>query len=116
MPEFAGEQSELLQQQLEKEVVRALPSLRTLPGPPRGHRHAAAERATLTTRQERYSGADREVVDAWIDRLTFAAIGIIGMLSAGLLLLARGGGRARPTTTSDDAAGLRLPRHHRDLR
>ena len=32
LPELAGQQSEMLQQQLEKEVVRALPSLRTLPG------------------------------------------------------------------------------------
>jgi ubiquinone biosynthesis protein len=39
-------------------------------------------------RQERYAGNDREVVDAWIDRVTFAAIGIIGLLSSGLLLLA----------------------------
>ena len=31
LPELADQQSDMLQQQLEKEVVRALPSLRTLP-------------------------------------------------------------------------------------
>ena len=44
LPELAGQQSEMLQQQLEKEVVRALPSLRTLPRTPGGGRHAAAQR------------------------------------------------------------------------
>ena len=87
LPELAGQQSEMLQEQLEKEVVRALPSLRTLPG----HLEAVATQlrsGRLTTRIERYSGHDRMVVDAWIDRATFAAVGIIGLLSAALLLIA----------------------------
>ncbi len=37
---------------------------------------------------ERFAGPDRAVVDAWIDRLIFAAIGIIGLLSSGIFLLA----------------------------
>jgi len=87
LPELAGQQSEMLQEQLEKEVVRALPSLRTLPG----HLEAVATQlrsGRLTTRIERYSGHDRMVVDAWIDRATLAAVGIIGLLSAALLLIA----------------------------
>ncbi len=87
LPELAGQQSEMLQQQLEKEVVRALPSLRTLPG----HLEAVATQlrsGRLTTRIERFAGNDRAVVDAWIDRATFAAVGIIGLLSAALLLIA----------------------------
>ncbi len=39
-------------------------------------------------RVERYAGADRAVVDVWIDRVTFAAIGIFGFLASGLLLVA----------------------------
>jgi ubiquinone biosynthesis protein len=87
LPEFGGEQSDMLQQQLEKEVVRALPSLRTLPG----HLEAVATQlrsGRLTTRVERFSGGDRSVVDGWIDRVTFAGVGVVGMLSAALLLIA----------------------------
>jgi ubiquinone biosynthesis protein len=87
LPELAGQQSDMLQEQLEKEVVRALPSLRTLPG----HLEAVATQlrsGRLTTRMERYAGNDRAVVDAWIDRVTFAAVGVIGLLSAALLLIA----------------------------
>src|SRR3954447_8573242 len=87
LPEFGGEQSDMLQQQLEKEVVRALPSLRTLPG----HLEAVATQlrsGRLTTRVERFSGGDRSVVDGWIDRVTVAGVGVVGMLSAALLLIA----------------------------
>jgi ubiquinone biosynthesis protein len=87
LPELAGQKSEMLQQQLEKEVVRALPSLRTLPG----HLEAVAGQlrsGRLSVRTERYAGADRAVVDAWIDRVTFAAVGVIGLMSAALLLVA----------------------------
>jgi ubiquinone biosynthesis protein len=64
-----------------------LPSLRTLPG----HLEAVATQlrsGRLTTRVERYSGSDRRVVDAWLDRVTFAAVGLVGMISAALLLVA----------------------------
>jgi ubiquinone biosynthesis protein len=77
----------MLQQQLEKEFVRALPSLRTLPG----HVEAVATQlrsGRLSVRTERYAGADREVVDAWVDRVVFAAMGLIGMVAAALLLVA----------------------------
>ena len=87
LPDLSGEQSEMLQQQLEKEVVRALPSLRTLPGllettmtQLRGGR--------LSVRTEHYAGGDREVVDAWVDRAVFAAMGLVGMVAAALLLVA----------------------------
>ena len=42
----------------------------------------------LSMRVERYAGNDREVVDAWIDRVIFAAIGIIGLLASALFLVA----------------------------
>ena len=76
-----------MQQQLEKEFLRALPSLRTLPG----HVEGIATQlrgGRLSMRTERYAGDDRAVVDAWIDRVTFAAIGIFGLLGSALLLLA----------------------------
>jgi ubiquinone biosynthesis protein len=87
LPELAGEKQEMLQEQLEKEVLRALPSLRTMPGHLEGIANQLRS-GCLSMRLERYAGADRAVVDAWIDRVTFAAIGVVGLLSSGLLLLA----------------------------
>ncbi len=87
LPEFAGEQSELLQQQLQKEMVRALPSLRTLPT----NVEAIATQlrsGRLTMRTERFAGGDREVVDEWVDRTIFAAIGLLGMIASAVLLVA----------------------------
>ena len=88
LPELAGQQSEMLQQQLEKEVVRALPSLRTLPG----HLEAVATQL----RSGRLTHADRAVRRGTTGRSwtrgstgsTFAAVGVIGLLSAALLLIA----------------------------
>src|SRR3954453_17776726 len=87
LPEFAGEQSELLQQQLQKEVVRALPSLRTLPT----NVEAIATQlrgGRLSMRVERFAGADREIVDEWVDRVVFAAVGLLGMIASAVLLVA----------------------------
>jgi ubiquinone biosynthesis protein len=87
LPQLADEQSDMLQQQLQKEVVRALPSLRTLPG----HVEAIAtqlRRGRLSLRVERFAGADREVVDEWVDRAIFAAMGLLGMIASGVLLVA----------------------------
>lgn len=81
------EQQELMQEQLQKELVRAMPSLRTLPGHLEGI--ATQLRAgRLTTRVERYAGDDRAVVDAWIDRVIFATIGVSGLIASALFLLA----------------------------
>ncbi|MFN8025924.1 MAG: AarF/ABC1/UbiB kinase family protein [Acidimicrobiia bacterium] len=81
------EQHELMQEQLQKELVRAMPSLRTLPGHLEGI--ATQLRAgRLTTRVERYAGEDRAVVDAWIDRIIFATIGVSGLLASALFLVA----------------------------
>ena len=87
LPDLAEQQRDEMQQQLEKEFLRALPSLRTLPG----HVEGIATQlrgGRLSMRIERYAGDDRAVVDAWIDRVTFAAIGIFGLLGSALLLLA----------------------------
>ena len=72
---------------VKREAMRSLPSLRTLPehmetiaGQLRGGR--------LTVRTERYAGADREVVDRWVDRLVIAGIGGAGVLASSIVLLA----------------------------
>ena len=87
LPALAEHQHDEMQEQLEKELLRALPSLRTLPGQLEGIA-TQLRRGRLNLRVERYAGADHAVVDAWIDRVTFAAIGIVGLLGSGLLLLA----------------------------
>ena len=82
LPALADQQQDMLQEQLQKEFVRALPSLRTLPG----NIEAIANQlrgGRLSTRVERYAGNDRAIVDAWIDRVMFAAIGVFGLLSVG---------------------------------
>jgi ubiquinone biosynthesis protein len=80
--EFTG-----LRERLNKEAIRALPSLRALP------EHAEEIGLQLRTgrlgvRVERYAGRDEEVVDTWIDRITFAALGAVGLVSSAVLLLA----------------------------
>jgi ubiquinone biosynthesis protein len=87
MPEFAEQQHDQMQEQLQKEFLRALPSLRTLPG----HMEGIATQlrgGRLSMRVERYAGDDRAVVDAWIDRIIFAAIGIVGLVTSALFLVA----------------------------
>ncbi len=87
-----------LRERLHKEVVRALPSLRALP------EHAEEIGLQLRTgrlgvRVERYAGRDEEVVDTWIDRITFAALGAVGLVSSAVLLLA-----GSLTSDNDDIA------------
>ncbi|HEY1280598.1 MAG TPA: AarF/UbiB family protein [Acidimicrobiales bacterium] len=89
LPAFAEQQQDAVQAQLQKEFLRALPSLRAMPS------HVESIAAQLRTgrlrlRLERYAGADRAVVGAWIDRVLFAAIGMFGLLSSAVLLVAAG--------------------------
>lgn len=75
------------QELLQHELLRALPSLRTLPE----HTEAVANQlrsGRLTVRTERYSGGDRRVVETWIDRVTLAATGLLGSIACAILLLA----------------------------
>jgi ubiquinone biosynthesis protein len=72
---------------IQREVVRALPSLRTMPE----HLEALAGQlraGVMTVRTERYAGNDRRVVELWIDRLSLVAVGGFGAIASGLLLLA----------------------------
>jgi ubiquinone biosynthesis protein len=72
---------------LRRELVRALPALRSLP------EHAETlggqlRSGRLVLRSERYAGGDRRVVEAWIDRVLVAAASGIGALTSGTVLVA----------------------------
>jgi ubiquinone biosynthesis protein len=72
---------------LRRELVRALPALRTLPE----HAETLADQlrsGRLAVRSERYAGGDRVVVDGWIDRVVLAAASGIGALTSGGVLIA----------------------------
>ena len=72
---------------LRHELVRALPSLRTLPE----HVETLAGQlrsGRLTIRSERFAGGDRDVVNGWMDRVLVAAAGGIGAVTSGSLLVA----------------------------
>ncbi|MEP6625683.1 MAG: AarF/ABC1/UbiB kinase family protein, partial [Acidimicrobiia bacterium] len=74
---------------MQRELIRALPSLRTLPE--HGEAIAGQLRAgRLTLRTERYAGDDRAVVDQWVDRALVVFIGGSGATASALLLLAAG--------------------------
>ena len=75
---------------LQRELVRALPSLRTLPEAAEAI-SAQLRSGRLTIRTERYRGADRDVVDQWINRVLVAATGGIGSVASALLLLSAAG-------------------------
>lgn len=75
---------------LQRELIRSLPSLRTLPE----HAEAIAGQlrgGRLTLRTEHYSGEDRAVVDQWVDRALVGLIGGMGAAASALLLIAAGG-------------------------
>ena len=74
---------------MQRELIRALPSLRTLPesfeaitGQLRAGR--------LTVRTEHFAGADREVVDRWVSQALVTFSGGAGALASAALLLAAG--------------------------
>jgi ubiquinone biosynthesis protein len=72
---------------IQRELVRALPSLRTMPE----HMEALANQlraGVLSVRTERYAGNDRHIVEQWIDRLALVAVGGFGAIASGLLLIA----------------------------
>ena len=72
---------------LQRELVRSLPALRTLPE----HAEALAGQlrgGRLVVRSERYGTGDRVVVDAWVDRFLVAAMGGVGALTSATVLLA----------------------------
>lgn len=72
---------------LRRELFRALPALRTLPE----HTEAIASQwrsGRMVVRTERYAGADRPVVETWVNRILVAIGGAAGALTSGVLLVA----------------------------
>ncbi len=84
------EQAELHpRDQLARELVRALPVLRSMP-------HITedialqARSGRLTLRIERFSGADGHRVELWLNRILFTVIGVIGLIGSGIVIIAAG--------------------------
>lgn len=72
---------------VKRELVRALPALRTLPE----HAEAIASQwrsGRLVVRTERYTDADRAVVENWLNRTLVALAGGAGALTSAVLLVA----------------------------
>jgi ubiquinone biosynthesis protein len=75
------------QEMLQREVLRAMPSLRTLPD----HAETLANQlraGRMTVRTEHYSGPDGVIVDAWVDRFVLTIIGGAGAVASAVLLFA----------------------------
>jgi ubiquinone biosynthesis protein len=70
-----------------RELVRALPALRTLPE----HTETIATQlrsGRMVVRTERYAGTDRPVVEAWLNRILVATSGAAGAVTSAVLLVA----------------------------
>ncbi len=70
-----------------RELLRALPALRTLPE----HTEAVASQwrsGRLVLRTERYAGSDRIVVESWLNRILVAVAAGAGALTSAALLIA----------------------------
>lgn len=75
--------------QMMSELVRALPVLRSMPQLTEDLA-LQARSGRLTLRVDRWTGPDGHRLDKWISQILFAAIGAIGLVASGLLLLAAG--------------------------
>ncbi|MGZ4677802.1 MAG: ABC1 kinase family protein [Acidimicrobiia bacterium] len=78
---------------VQRELVRALPSLRTLPEAMEAI-SGQLRAGRLTVRTEHYSGRDRAVVDRWMSQALVAFSGGAGALASAALLIAAGGTHA----------------------
>jgi ubiquinone biosynthesis protein len=83
---------------IRRELVRALPALRTLPE----HAETLAGQlraGRLVLRTERYAGSDQAVVESWLNRVLLVAAGGAGALISAVLLVA---GSLSPSTVVRD--------------
>jgi ubiquinone biosynthesis protein len=74
---------------LKREVIRSLPSLRTLPE----HAETLANQlrsGRMTVRTEHFSGEDYKAVDFWVDRFVIALVAGFSVVASAVLLLAAG--------------------------
>ncbi|MEK9737425.1 MAG: hypothetical protein VW239_08900, partial [Candidatus Nanopelagicales bacterium] len=75
--------------QLARELVRALPALRSMPQLSEDLA-LQARSGRFTMRVDRFEGPDGKRMEHWINRVLFTVIGVIGLLGSGLLLIAAG--------------------------
>ena len=74
---------------MQRELIRALPSLRTLPESMEAI-SGQLRAGRLTLRTEHFSGDDREVVDRWVSQMLVVISGGAGALASAGLLVAAG--------------------------
>lgn len=77
------------QEILQREALRSLPALRTLPE----HAETLANQlrgGRLTVRTEHFAGQDYDAVDFWVDRLVLALVAGFSVVGSAVLLLAAG--------------------------
>lgn len=75
--------------QLTRELVRALPALKSLPQISEDIA-LQARSGRFTLRVDRWEGADGRRLDRWINLILFSAIGMAGLIGSALLLMAAG--------------------------
>ena len=75
--------------QLTRELVRALPILRSMPQVTEDLA-LQARSGRLTLRIDRFSGADGHRVEHWLNRILFTVVGVVGLVGSGLVLIAGG--------------------------
>ncbi len=77
------------EQIIQRELLRSLPALRTLPE----HAETLANQlraGRLTVRHEQFAGADRDAVDSWVDRIVIAVIAGFGVVASATILVGAG--------------------------
>ena len=91
--------------ELQKELLRAMPSLRTLPG----HAEAISEQlrsGQLTIRSRRFADADEAAfVRDLANRAVLAAVGLVGILTSAVLLVAATGAATTDETNTLEGIG-----------
>jgi ubiquinone biosynthesis protein len=75
--------------QLTRELIRALPVLRSMPQVTEDLA-LQARSGRFTVRIDRFSGADGHRMEHWLNRVLFTAVGVFGLLGSGLVLIAGG--------------------------
>lgn len=75
--------------QVTRELVRALPVLRSMPQIAEDLA-LQARSGRLTVRIDRYSGGDGHQLNHWINRILFTVVGVVGLVGSGLVLIAGG--------------------------
>ncbi len=82
-----GDDFDNMEELVRKEVIHLLPALRTLPE----HAEALATQlraGRLNVRTERFAGGDRAVVEDWMSRIFVVVAGGLGVVAAGIVLVA----------------------------